>query len=286
MKQISVTLYGGKGLFGGKETPLEAELIFCDRAKECSYYQSGQCLENRAMFNPGCKFGKSQTIKGYTSRAAKYTSFKERYTKDPLYNKTSFPKSYVAVMGDTLFINSGYVDVNKRRDDEKWRRTVGNDYVLTDPGFGTGRIYLPMEDVSNELLKELFSFHPQLLMGNDRTNAWKKRVRQILQDMKACTPEIYQRFTAEYPEYIFEMDYIGKKAYVSSLKPGTRFTQNQNTWIYDGEYVSSVGEIDIGLVSPWWHQNGTKTAVRIKVNDEMTFTVESNDIIDGDVRFT
>ena len=34
MEQISVTLYGGKGLFGGKETPLEAELIFCDRAKE------------------------------------------------------------------------------------------------------------------------------------------------------------------------------------------------------------------------------------------------------------
>ena len=37
MKKINVDLYGGKGLFGGRETPLEAEEIFCDRFEQCTY---------------------------------------------------------------------------------------------------------------------------------------------------------------------------------------------------------------------------------------------------------
>ena len=284
MEKISVNLYGGK--FGGKESPLQADIIYCDRAQECSCYKKGKCLEVRALFFPGCKFGKTETVRGYTSRAAKYWDFKKKYTEDPLYGKLSFPKCLVAVMGDTLFIKTGLVDVRKCREgDESWRKDV-NGYIIEDPGFGSCHIFLPKEDATNELLKAIFSFVPHNLMGDNLGKKWKEElVPEILQDMKACAPDIYQRFTEEFPEYIFEPNYVGKTVYIDSLKPGVRFTQKNTAWIYDGIYVVSESPVNLSFSSPWWSQGGTSSILKIKVNDEMTIVVESNDIIDKDTRF-
>ena len=48
-EKINVMLYGGKSIFGGKETPIEADEIFCDRASECTFYKENKCLRCRAM---------------------------------------------------------------------------------------------------------------------------------------------------------------------------------------------------------------------------------------------
>lgn len=286
MEKIAVNLYGGKGIFGGKEKPLEADIIYCDRANECSCYRDGKCLEVRAPFFGGCKFGKTEKVKGYTSRAAKYYDFKKRYTSDPLYGKISFPSTLAAAMGDHLFIKTGLVNVRKRReDDEKWKKDV-NGYMIEDPGFGHCYVFLSTEDATNDLLKAIFSYTPHSIMGDNLGKRWKEElVPKILQDLKACAPDVYHRFTSEYPEYIFEPDYIGKRAYINSLKPGTKFTQNNITWLYDGEYVTSDKPVALSFTSPWWSQGGTSSILKIKVTDQMTITVESNDIIDEGVRF-
>ena len=78
MNKINVNLYGGKSLFGGKESPLEADEIYCDRADKCSFYADDKCLRCRSFLAPVCKFGKNSVIKGYTSRATKYYDFKEK----------------------------------------------------------------------------------------------------------------------------------------------------------------------------------------------------------------
>lgn len=286
MEKIAVHLYGGKGIFGGKEKPLEADIIYCDRAKECSCYQNGKCFQIRAPFFGGCKFGKTETVKGYTSRAGKYYEFKNRYTGDPLYGKLSFPNTLAAMMGDHLFMKTGLVNVRKRCDrDEVWRKDICG-YMIEDPGFGGCCVFLPVEDATNELLKAIFSFTPHSIMGDNLGKRWKgELVPQILQDLKICAPDIYHRFTTEYPEFIYEPNYKGKSIYVNSLKPGTMFTQKNVSWMYDGEYVVSEKPVGLGFTSPWWNQGGNSSILKIKVTDQMTITVESNDIIDEGVRF-
>ena len=281
MEKISVNLYGD-----GRQSAVVADVIYCDRAEQCSFYQNGKCLEERALFNPGCQFGKTDSIRGYTRRAAKYDSFISRWRNDPMYNKTEPPQSLVAVMGDHLFINTGLVYVRKRRDDDdKWQKDV-NGYIITNPGFGACFLFLPIEEATNELLKAIFSYRPVGLFDNDIGKQWKEeRVPRILQDMKWCAPDIYDRFTSEFPEYIFAPNYVGKNVYVNSLKPGTRFTHNGQAWIYDGEYVTSEKEIGIGLYSPWCIQGSDRCVVKLKVSDKMTVKVESNDIIDENSRF-
>ena len=285
-KKINVDLYGGKGLFGGKEHPLEADTIWCERSDECSFFKEKKCILCRSFMQPSrCPYGKVDTVKGYTSRAAKYSAFKKKYTEDPVYNSLKYPSNYVSVMGDTLYIYTSYVDVRKRDpSDEKWKRDV-NGYIIGNCGFGCNYVFMPIQDATNELLHAVFTYSPTSMMGG-RITAWKeKRVPEILQGMKKCVPEVYERFVAEYPEFKYEPNYIGKMAYIDSLKPGTAFKANNITYEYDGEYVSSVEEIDLGLGSPWWTQGGTKSKIRIKVNPKMTFEVTDNSIIDDEVRF-
>ena len=74
--KIDVKLYGGKSIFGGKETPLEAVIISCDKCDECSFYKNNTCFKIRSL-GKHCKYGTSRTVTGYTSRAKKYYDFRE-----------------------------------------------------------------------------------------------------------------------------------------------------------------------------------------------------------------
>lgn len=285
-EKICVNIYGGKGLLGGKETPLEADVVFCERASECSFHEEGKCLLCRSFMQPSrCPYGRVETVKGYTSRAKKYYDFKRQWESDPTYGKLRYPNGLVSVMGDTLYIYTNYVDVHTRNErDEKWRRDI-NGYVIGNCGFGCNYVFLPIKDVSNELLYAIFEYSPTGLMGGS-IDAWKaKRVPEILQGLKKCVPEIYAKFVLEYPEYNYAPNYIGKKAFVDSLAPGTIFTVKGKKWLYDGEFVSSATEIDIGSSSPWWLQGGTETLVKIRVNPRMTIEVTDNSIVDDNTRF-
>lgn len=286
MEKIGVNLYGGKGLLGGKEKPLEADIILCERPHECSFYKEGKCLKCRAFMAPErCPYGTVNRIKGYTSRAAKYYDFKKKYSSDPEYGKLKYPNEYVAVMGDTLYINTQYVDVHLRTErDDKWKRDI-NGYIVGNCGFGSNYVFMPIKDATNELLHAVFSYRPTALMGGEIAAWEKKRVPEILQGLKKCVPEVYARFVAEYPEFEYEPDYIGKRAYVDSLTPGTVFKVKGQEWLFDGEFVSSVEEVDVGSGSPWWLQGGTKTKVKIKVNPRMTFEVTDNSTVGEDTRF-
>lgn len=49
MGKICVGLYGGKSIFGGKETPLEGDTIYCECPDRCSLYKEGKCLCVRGL---------------------------------------------------------------------------------------------------------------------------------------------------------------------------------------------------------------------------------------------
>ncbi len=289
MDKISISLYGGKGLLGGRETPLEADIIYCEMSEKCSYYSAGKCLRNRAFLKPEmCKYGRVERERGYTSRAAKYYEWKKRYTSDSVYSKLQYPNTPAAVIGDWLYLYTAYVSVTEHREDRLYPPgKVVNGFDISDPGFTLCSVFIPMTDATNELLYAIFSFRPRAMMGGIITEYQNKYVPEMLQEIHKVAPELYNRFVGEYPEYILEPNYIGKTVYVDSLKPGTVFrVEQRGEWMYDGEYVTAVGGIDVGLASPWWSQGGgLAEGVRIKVNPKMTFRVMENSIVDDDTRF-
>lgn len=282
--KINVDLYGGKGILGGRETPLEADEIYCDMYEQCTFYKEGKCLRCRSFLSPTCKFGRNNIIKGYTSRAMKYYDFKNKYQRDEVYNKLSYPKKFVAVIGDNLYMNLKYTLVRKRREtDEKWRRDVDG-YIISEVGFGSGDVFIPLNELTDALLYAIFSYTPHAIMGGVIEDYQKKVVPEVLQDLKKAAPDIYNDFVVKHPEYDIAPNYIGKKAYVNSLKPNTKFKYKGCEWLYDGEYVSTEN-FDIGIYSPWWSDGVKHSDVRMKVTDKMLFEINDNLIVDDDTKF-
>lgn len=282
--KINVDLYGGKGIFGGKETPLEADEIYCDMYEQCTFYKEGKCLRCRSFLAPTCKFGRNNIIKGYTSRATKYRDFKNKYQNDEVYSKLSYPKKLVAVIGDNLYMNLKFTLVRKRKEtDEKWKRDVDG-YLISEVGFCSGDVFIPLNEVTDALLYAIFSYKPRAMMGGVIEDYQKKVVPEVLQDLKKATPDIYNNFISNHPEYDIAPNYIGKKAYVNSLKPNTKFKYKGYEWFYDGEYVSTEN-FDIGLSSPWWGDGVKRSNVKMKVTDKMLFEINDNSIVDEDTRF-
>lgn len=290
-KKICVNLYGGKGWFSRKETPLQADIIYCDRADECSFYKSGKCLECRTLFHRGCDFGKTETIKGYTSRAAKYYDFKEKWKSDPLYNKCDFPTKRVGLLRDVLYLNLSYVEVhryNSERYGETYR-TATDGYVVEDPGMfgGSHYVFIPVDELTDDLLKKILSYSPHTVFDYKTIKDYQEKVvPDISLGLRCVVPDLWSRFIEKYPEMDVAPNYVGKKAFINSLKPGTVFEDDKKRkWVYDGSCVRSLGEISIGLYSPWLTQGAEMTFAEFKVNDKMTFTVTDNAMVDDDTRF-
>lgn len=282
--KINVDLYGGKGFLGGRETPLEADEIYCDMYEQCTFYKEGKCLRCRSFLSPTCKFGRNNIIKGYTSRAMKYYDFKRKYESDDVYHKLSYPKKLVAVIGDNLYMNLKYTLVRKRREtDEKWKRDVDG-YIISEAGFRSGNVFIPLNEVTDALLYAIFSYKPHAMMGGIIEDYQKKVVPEVLQDLKKAAPNIYNDFIVKHPEYDFAPNYIGKKAYVNSLKPNTKFKYKGCEWFYDGEYVTTEN-FDIGIFSPWCLDGVKYSDVKMKVTDKMLFEINDNSIVDEDTKF-
>lgn len=282
MDKINVQLYGGKNLFSKGERPLEADIIYCDRALNCTYYQNNKCLRCRSLLSSTCQFGSTGKVKGYTSRAKKYYTFKSQYENDECYGKLKYPTERVAIMGDTLYINYQFGNVTKYRDDYKGGVCI--DGYIVDTMCIHSSVFIPLNEVTNKLLYGIFSNKPRAIMGGVISDYQDKVVPDIIQSLRRTAPELHKNFIKEYPEFDKEPNYIGKKVFVNSLKPNTSFKIDGKEWVFDGEFVFK-SNYDIGLKSPWWGEDGCRAEVKIKVNDKMTIKVEDNSIVGDNTRF-
>ncbi|MCK9577683.1 MAG: hypothetical protein M0R51_17385 [Clostridia bacterium] len=280
MNKINVNLYGGKSIFGGKESPLEADEIYCDCADKCSFYAEGKCLRCRSFLAPTCKFGSNSINKGYTRRAAKYYDFKRKYQKDEYYNKLHYPSELAAMIDDYLYLNLKYTLVRKRTEkDDAWRNDV-NGYLISEVGFCSGDVFFPLSDVTNELLHAIFSYKPCAMMGGVIQKYQSKVVPDVLMSLKKCAPKIYTNFILEYPQYDLKPDYVGKYAYIKTMVDGSVLTDchGNNFTLKDGKLIGE--KIKLGF-TPF---NGVMDCV-VEVADSKTYEVNNNSQCDENTRF-
>lgn len=282
MCKINVDLYGGKGMFGGCETPLEADIIYCDRHDECTFYKENKCLRCRSFFNPSCKFGGNSIIHGYTSRAKKYGDFKREYENDEMYNKLHYPSSLVAVMRDTLYMNLKYTNVRKRNESTDKRIKDIEGYIIGDSGFiANGNIFIPISDVTNTLLYAIFSNKPRTIMGGEITDYQEKVIPDIMQDLKKVAPEIYKKFISEYPQYDMEPNYVGKYAYIKTMVEGSELQDCQGN-----KYVLRNGKLYCdNMTYGFVPFNGASASVVVTPKDDAIYQITNNGQCNENTRF-
>jgi hypothetical protein len=279
-KKINVNLYGGKSIFGGKESPLEADIIYCDKSDKCSFFAKGRCLRCRSFLQPSCKFGIKNTTTGYTSRAKKYHDFRSKYTSDDCYNNLKYPSELVGTVDGYLYLNLKFVMVRKKTEkDDAWRSET-NGYIIDSVGFCSGDVWIPKEEATNELLHKILSYHPRAMMGGEISDYQAKVVPDILMGLKKCAPEIYEHLIAEYQQFDVAPNYVGKYAYINTMVDGSILTDchGDKYTLKDGFLI---GKQIKRAFNPF---NGVMDCV-VKVDDSETYKIDDNSQCDENTKF-
>jgi len=275
MEVINVGLYGGKGIFGGKETPLEASVISCDKHERCSFYKNGTCLKVRSFGSGGCKFGNVNTVRGYTSRAKKYHEFRSKWKDHERYNKLSYPPQKIGIIDGVVVFPYPFIRITK---------TENGKYVVEEPAlFSNCNSYIELEKFNSDLIYRICSYRPQALMGGEITSYQKEKVPLFLAHLQEVLPEVYEKFIESYPKFGRKIDYVGRKALLKTIKPSEIFYHSRdyprlnNKWYWDGEsliyqsgYVNSVSVINDYEIETFKLKPTDKTVVKIISNEQVT----------------
>lgn len=268
---IHVGLYGGKSLFGGRETPLEARVVSCGMADKCSIHAAGQCVAINSI-GRGCKHGTKTTKKGFTSRAKKYYEFKNKWKNHEKYAALKDGKKKLAIIGKDVYFNYSYIDLEVK---EEGRIQIGNMLY----GVGTSTSYIPVEQFDEDFIYRVCEYRPEALMGGTSRAYEKEEVPTFLGDLKALMPELYKKFLKKYPKYNIGINYEGRKALLHSLEPclvedrSERYPNLNSTWEWDGEYLN----YEHGYVSTFGIVRKYEVGeIQIKPGKEETVTITDN----------
>ncbi|MEE5994695.1 MAG: hypothetical protein V3G42_15950 [Oscillospiraceae bacterium] len=270
MKKINVNLYGGKPLFGGgREKPLEADIIYCDNCDNCSLYADGKCLRVRQAFGfERCKYGRCETIQGYTSRARKYNEFYSTYSKDEVYAKLKNAYGVcLARMGDYVYLNTTYANIEFLNDDV----TVSK---VTTSVFTSRGILLSKEQFTAENMLKILTARLSRLMDYSIIGEYNDRiVPEIMHEMERLFPEMYAELIRREPELGKPMSYIGKTVYTSTLVDGCTVRDKYGEFVFDKKAMTLTCE-DYRDV-PFTFRGKTCKMV-IPVTEEMTYKVDDD----------
>lgn len=272
MAKINVNLYGGKSIFGGKETPLEAEITYCDKYEECSFYKQGKCF-SAGRWKQNCKFGRKWRERGYTSRAKKYYAFKNKWSSDESYNKLEEPENIIGQIGDIFVLNTGYL----------YEKEEGGYYI--DTHFGQAPlIYVSKKEFTNDLIKFICDAKPKTIFDRKEIKAYQdKTVPRFLYELKTEFKEIYDNFIKQYPEYENKrINFVGREAYINTLKNGSGLVDcHKNIWKIENDYLVCY-EDNTSLHLPF---KGGPTEIRIKITEKMTYRIANNEQVTEKTKF-
>lgn len=270
MEKININLYGGKSIFGGRETPLNADITYCEKYKNCSFYKKGKCF-CAGRIGPNCKFGNKQNIQGYTSRAIKYNDFKKKYREDECYSKLDEPNNKIGKIEDVFVINMRYLHEEE-----------GGGYKIETNTFSHPLIYIQEKQFTKDLIKLICEGKPRTLFENEVIKSYQEKdVPRFLYELKTEFKEIYDELIKEYPEYKDkEMNFVGRKAYISTLEKNTELLDcHKNIWKIEND------EIVCYKWKTWLPFGKTPTETRIKITDDMTYEITNNNQVNKNTKF-
>lgn len=272
MDKINIALYGGKSIFGGREAPLQADIVYCDKYNKCSFYKDGKCF-SAGRWKQNCKFGRKQTETGYTSKAKKYYDFRKKYDDDKYKNKLEEPNCTIGKIEDVFVLNIGYLyqdkDTGEYRIETSWGRAE--------------LVYIEEKEFTNSLIKMICDGKPKTIFDDKEIKKYQEKiVPTFLYELKNKFNNIYERFVEEYPECLkIEMNFKGKEAYIYSLREGIELKDYKNRiWIKEQDTL--LCKNDNSAFLPFQCK---VTETRIKITEDMIYEIKDNSEVDEYTKF-
>lgn len=93
------------------------------------------------------------------------------------------------------------------------------------------------------MIRKLVTYHPHSIMGGEITKFQEEEIPKFIRHLKISFPSLFEKYIEAYPEDAehfnsIAKDYVGRKAYLYSLKEGTCFYDFQkNKWIKENGFI-------------------------------------------------
>lgn len=272
-KEIYCNIYGG----WEKAKVQNEKRVYCSHSDECSLYQKGMCAGLPGIFKSDCPYSRIETYPGYSQRAMKYTdwakSIKERDTFNALKPTTGY---YIATVG-TKMMSTMYCGIYY---DEEYKRWKGPNL------FGGLTTVLEWEEVTSELLYQLYKYAPFSIFDSAPVKGWQDHRKVWFNVLAHTYPEKYKQFLADYPDVDLSYSHIGMRAKIGELRDGAVFKSGNNTWTITGDKVVC-DDYHGGLYAFYGAAPSTRYELTCNLADiaEIPITITSDDQVDEETTY-
>lgn len=205
---------------------------WCSSKDTCSLYNKGRCVMKN-MFTCMCPYGKSTSESGPTSRARAFYSWlaehKQKYSD--YLDKLKGTEDMIAKVGEYYYLPYAHMNLNS-----------GAPFLSSSGFMHSGTPFIHEKAFTAHVVCLLIKQRPQALFGGEITSYQKEVVPKFVQHIRELFPELYNEVSKETDLTRYVVSYVGRKALLSSLEPGTEIKDGKGakyTWIWDGEYLTS-----------------------------------------------
>lgn len=269
MEKININIYGGKSIFKGiKEVPVNADVIYCDKCDDCSFYKAGKCLRIRQSLNNNCIYGETTNIQGYTSRAKKYNEWYNKYSKDPVYQKLKAVGSErFAIIGDYYYLKTDFVDA--AIDDE------GSLAIAT----GNGRNFLKKENCTIDVFVKILTYKPLDMFGHIINSYQESQVPEIMRNIKFLKPDLFEKIIKKAPELNTSPCFVDKYVLVNTIPDGVIITD-----CHGNQFVKNGNELICEQYNGLLPFSSKVAKMIIPITSEMSFKVQNESQVGIDTK--
>jgi hypothetical protein len=254
-----------------KDVKERCEYTYCSNTENCELYKQKKCVNDFKFLNCiKCPYSKFSQEEGYTQKAKSFHGWmrdrKEKYKE--VLNAIQFTSDKIAKIDEYIYLPYPHL----------------NNYVNSINGI-IGEHFIKVKDFTNKKILEIINFKPQALMGGEIKSFQKEEVPKFIQHLKEELPEIYDTFIKEYSDEAKKFaevinNYVGRKAYIKTLKVGTYIYDDKNKFLFDGEYL--ICEDYKPIFAPFDTSGGL---FKFKVEDDMVVKITNNEQVCKNTKF-
>ena len=217
-----------RSLMGRKSDKARRLQVDCENPEGCDLY----CREHSCLLQAGggsCKFGRKTAKIGFTPRARNFHSWIAAEKKACAEMSRGLRPLKAR---NRIFYSNGHY----------YLPYAGMSDAFLLSGAPLRDAWVPAEEMTAENLARLCHACPRNIYGERISRYQSESVPKFLADLKIHYPELFELLPQDQKERVATIDYVGRKADVTTLLPGP-VTLGNYVWQWDGTRLTRKGSI-------------------------------------------
>jgi hypothetical protein len=252
--------------------------VHCSNSENCDAFKNGSCVMWAGLYGHKCPYGRKKNQEGYSQRAYKFSEWisAKKQSVEGIKQLDACPQKMCSI-GEYVYFPYPHWTLDKSVPMVEEDRAN----MISD---GVARQFINQVLFTIDLIEHIINARPQALFGGEITSYQKEVVPKIVQHLREVFPERFKKWSKKYPETAEKFnldDYVGRMAYVRTLKPGCVVVKKDCSMKWDGEYLITEEFTSVFLPI----ERPDYVYLKMKPGEQTTIKITSNDQVYSETEF-